>query len=136
MTAVLLLLAGSVLIVAGFEADDKSTVLSHDFGRVRSGAELQHAFFVRNMSFRPARIHHVRLSCSCTAQKYTDGTVLPFGKFRIETVMRTDGAEGEKKSSITVDLSNGKRSQLVLVADVQAARRGVGSEASDSGGGD
>jgi hypothetical protein len=83
--------------------------VSHDFGKVKSGLELRHAFRIVNTSNIPLRIG--RISCSSNRVSVrASKDVLQAGETgQIELTLYTNRFRGVTFTSMFVDLNNGKR---------------------------
>jgi len=76
--------------------------LSHDFGVVARGANVNYRFKVTNNLRQPVHITDVTTSCGCTSAKAEKSSLAVGESTYIEIVMNTVKFEGHKPSSFTV----------------------------------
>ncbi len=70
---------------------------SHDFGKVRYGDKVSHAFVVTNTGNEPLRITKVDVDCGCTKALKGDSEIAPKGKSEIIVEFDTEGERSGKK---------------------------------------
>ena len=120
-TCGLLLLAatsGFAAVYAARMSTVSPIVLSHthiDLGHVPVGAEVRKSITVRNRSWRPVRIAHVNVSCSCVRVDGLPETLAAFEERRFQVFLRpyVPGAFSQRFGVVTA----GRESVLTLTGD-------------------
>lgn len=78
----------------------------HDFGDIRGGAVVSHAFKFRNSGNQPLVISNVVATCGCTATTWPKEPVLPGKSGEIQVNFDTRGRQGMQSKVVTI-ISNG-----------------------------
>lgn len=74
----------------------------HDFGEIREGENVKHAFRFRNTGAEPVTISRVQASCGCTAALASAETIAPGAEGEIGVEFRSKGHPGRANKAITV----------------------------------
>lgn len=75
----------------------------YDFGKVRSGSDVEHEFWFTNTGNGPLEILRVKPSCGCTVAGEYDKVVAPGQTGKIPLKVRLGGASGQIAKSVTVN---------------------------------
>lgn len=94
---------------------------AYDFGVVKEGAVLTHAFVFKNTESETITIKEVNTSCACATPKVSANTVKPGEEISIEITFDTKGYSGKKKRHLFVHTDSKKNSLVIfeIQADVQ-----------------
>lgn len=93
-----------------------------DFGKVKAGVILEHAFLLKNESAeKTLNINDLTTSCGCTVSEAAKKTLLPGETADIEVKFNTKGYVGQTKQFILVTTDNLDNSiiQFIIKADVE-----------------
>lgn len=80
---------------------------THDFGKIKEGEVINHAFEFTNTGSAPVILSRVIASCGCTTPSYTSTPVLPGEKGEIKVQFDSNGQVGNQQKIITIQ-SNAK----------------------------
>ena len=75
---------------------------NHDFGDIKQGDTVSHAFVFSNTGNAPAIITHVQTTCGCTASEYPKTPVLPGQKAQVRVIFNSAGKIGRQNKVVTV----------------------------------
>lgn len=99
-----------LLIITGCYAQPNNPVISDsyswDFGRVKEGEVLRHAFVLKNDSQKVLNIKDVNTSCGCTVSKVAKRTLSPGEETSIEVTFQTKGYLGATQQFVYVHTDN------------------------------
>ncbi len=90
----------------------------YDFGTVKEGDVIKHAFILKNNEAEPIHIKEVNTSCACTTPKVSATCVMPGKEVSIEISFDTKGYPGLRKRQLFVH-TDSKKSSLVIF-EIQA----------------
>lgn len=76
--------------------------LSHDFGVVARGAEVEHRFPLENLYLEDVHVDAVRSTCGCTTPKVPKPLLKTYEKGEIVAVLDTRNFTGRKDATLTV----------------------------------
>jgi len=86
----------------------------HDFGRVRSGAVIQHEFTLTNRGNADLLIHGVLPSCGCTTVTDFPSKVAPGGTAKLSLSFNSTSLMGEQIRTLMVKNNDPERPDLIL----------------------
>jgi hypothetical protein len=89
-----------------------------DFGKIKEGAVVQHAFRFKNLGEHPLLISDVAASCGCTVPTFSKEPVLPGNEGEILVEFNSKGRTGKNHKSVMV-FSNADRERLSISFDVE-----------------
>jgi hypothetical protein len=87
---------------------------SFDFGDVKHGEKVEHAFRISNDGKSNLILRKVRTSCGCTASKPDKEVLKPGETANIPVSFNTRGRNGRQNQSITVYSNDPKKSTMLL----------------------
>ena len=87
----------------------------YDFGTALKGAEVKHAFKLKNIGTAPLIIGAMQTSCGCTAAQPTKSNLAPGEESEIAVTFDTRADKGPATRSITVFSNDPKHQQLQLI---------------------
>lgn len=87
---------------------------SYDFGTVYEGAEVQHAYAVKNTGDADLVLTKVKTSCGCTVAEYTEEPIPPGGEGVVDIIFKTRSKKGSQKKSIFVHTNDPRTPQQKL----------------------
>ncbi|WP_162902789.1 DUF1573 domain-containing protein [Taibaiella koreensis] len=95
------------------------TEAHYDFGKVKEGGKIKHAFKFKNTGQHPLMISDVITSCGCTVPSFSKEPVLPGKEGEVVAEFNTKGRVGKNhKSLIVVSNSDPERVSLSFEAEV------------------
>lgn len=89
-----------------------------DFGKVKIGNKVRHAFRFRNVGENPLMIADAQASCGCTIPSFSKAPVLPNGTGEITVEFNTTGRLGKNHKSVMV-FSNANREKVSVSFDAE-----------------
>lgn len=96
-------LASVLCISAVYSAEEKIDARAWDFGRVREGQIVKHAFSLKNESDKTLTIKDLHTSCGCTASEIKKKALGPGESTEILVSFDSKGYSGEVKQFIYVN---------------------------------
>jgi hypothetical protein len=81
-----------------------------DFGQVREGSSLEHAFILKNTKDRPLTITSMNTSCGCTVSETQKKQLLPGEYTRINVKFHTQGYSGRVQQHVYVHTDDAAQS--------------------------
>lgn len=114
---VFILSIGNLCFLEGNQKIDD--LYSWDFGRVREGSILKHAFILKNDSENPLIINKLQTSCGCTAS-VASSYEIPAGKTsQIAVTFNTKGYSGKVNQFVYVHTSDAKNPIIKLTVKAE-----------------
>lgn len=104
------------------QLDDKTGVpadISHNFGRLASGAIVKHSFLLKNTADSTLEITAVKTSCRCSVVKEFPKLLMPGSSTELSVEMNTSRKSGPVIEHILVTWSNGRSTTLSLTGYVE-----------------
>ena len=102
---------GSTLMAAPQIHVDKE---NYDFGEVREGVIVTHAFIISNTGDEPLVISDVWASCGCTTTALTKRTLAPGETVELEAILNTAGIQGPTGKTVYVESNDPDTPSLTL----------------------
>jgi len=92
-----------------------------DFGKVKQGAVLTHAFVFKNIGDETLRITKVTSSCGCTAAMPSDKEIAPGKSSEVKVTFNTRGYGGKLSKYVQIRSNDPKNpiKQLTVSADIE-----------------
>lgn len=87
----------------------------YDFGEVREGDIVEHAFAFRNTGKVPLSILNARSSCGCTVPDWPKDPIPPGGNGVIKARFNTEGKTQEQKKAIVVTANTYPNETIVIL---------------------
>lgn len=88
-----------------------------DFGKVKEGEKVQHAFKFKNIGDNPLMISDAMASCGCTVPSFSKEPVLPGAEGEIKVEFNSKGRMGKNHKSVLV-VSNADREKVSVSFEV------------------
>lgn len=82
-----------------------------DFGKIKEGAKVKHAFKFKNTGQHPLMIADAVASCGCTIPSFSREPVLPGNEGEITVEFNTQGRKGHNHKNVMV-ISNADRERV------------------------
>ena len=97
---------------------------THNFGKVKAGAEVAHVFNVINAGTAPLAIKAVRTSCGCTTAGLDRRTLEPGEASELKVTFGVGNRRGQRVKKITITSNDPNHPQTILTisADVLPTR--------------
>lgn len=118
----------AVPALASSWTDQFFSQVDHDFGTVKRGTVMSHAFVLENRSRRDVRIKKVSVSCGCVKASAGSMVVPTGGSTVIDATMDTSGFVGHKSVTITVQFERPWRTEASLRVHAQIIGSGLTQE--------
>lgn len=85
-----------------------------DFGKIRQGTEVTHAFVLKNQGKRNLIIRKVQAACGCTAVVDGQRVIAPGASVPLDVVYKSAGREGAQQKSILLFTNDPEHSEVKL----------------------
>lgn len=89
-----------------------------DFGKVKEGGKVRHAFKFKNTGENPLMISDAMASCGCTVPSFSKEPVLPGNDGEIMVEFNTQGRKGKNHKSVII-VSNASREKVSVSFDAE-----------------
>lgn len=89
-----------------------------DFGKVKEGEKVRHAFKFKNLGENPLMISDAKASCGCTVPSFSKEPVLPGKEGEIIVEFNSKGRKGKNHKSVMV-FSNADREKVSVSFDAE-----------------
>ena len=89
-----------------------------DFGKVKEGTKVKHAFKFKNTGENPLMISDAIASCGCTIPSFSKAPVMPGGEGEVVVEFNTKGRKGNARKSVIV-VSNADRERVSISFDAE-----------------
>lgn len=89
-----------------------------DFGKVKEGEKVRHAFTFKNVGEHPLMISDAIASCGCTVPSFSKEPVLPGKDGEIMVEFNTQGRKGKNHKSVII-VSNADREKVSVSFDAE-----------------
>lgn len=89
-----------------------------DFGKVKEGTKVKHAFKFKNTGENPLMISDAIASCGCTVPSFSKAPVMPGDEGEIVVEFNTKGRKGNNHKSVIV-VSNADRERVSISFDAE-----------------
>ena len=111
VVSLMLCVVGSALMAAPqIHVDNEN----YDFGEVREGSVVTHAFVISNTGDEPLVISDVWASCGCTTTALAKKTLAPGETIELEAILNTAGIQGPTGKSVYVESNDPAQPRLTL----------------------
>jgi Protein of unknown function (DUF1573) len=97
----------------------------HDFGTIKEGAIVKHAFKFKNVGQAPLIVSDVKPQCGCTATNWTKEPIQPGDSGEIEVQFDSNGRAGQNSKSTTIT-ANTKEGTAMLYFRVNVEGKPAG----------
>ncbi len=87
-------------------AEEKADPYTWDFGEVKQGAVLKHAFTLKNETAKPMQIKELNTSCGCTVSGVKKRSLISQESTEVEVQFDSKGYSGEVKQYVYVHTDN------------------------------
>ena len=84
-----------------------------NFGKIKEGAKVQHAFKFKNLGENPLMISDAIASCGCTVPSFSKEPILPGGEGEILVEFNSAGRKGHQSKSVII-VSNADREKIAV----------------------
>lgn len=89
-----------------------------DFGKVKEGGKVKHAFKFKNTGENPLMISDAIASCGCTVPSFSKDPVLPGNDGEITVEFNTKGRKGKNHKSVII-VSNANQEKVSVSFDAE-----------------
>lgn len=89
-----------------------------DFGKVKEGGKVKHAFKFKNVGQNPLMISDALASCGCTVPSFSKEPVLPGNDGEITIEFDTKGRKGKNHKSVII-VSNANQEKVSISFDAE-----------------
>ncbi|HQE12273.1 MAG TPA: DUF1573 domain-containing protein [Flavipsychrobacter sp.] len=96
--------------------------IHHNFGNIKEGEKVTHAFKFKNIGNKPLVISDARASCGCTVPSYPKEPIMPESGGEIVVEFNSDGRPGHQHKGVMV-YSNAQEAAIQVTFDADVEKK-------------
>lgn len=96
--------------------------MRHNFGTIKEGEKVKHAFKFKNTGDQPLLVYNVVAGCGCTTPSWSKDLVLPGQEGEIQVEFNSENRPGPQAKNVLV-YSNGQEESISIGFDVDVEKK-------------